>query len=346
MRAGSVSRLLAEAVAFPTISDRSVVPFPTLLVGMTDNNGGSAGRRLTNVGAVNPKMRRPRRELLAAEMHRKAPPTTVDLVLARHDEDISWLSAVLSDMPHVNTWVYEKGRKTPSAECAAMNSVHCVPTPRDVGRESAVYLTHILDRYDRLANKTVFAQAGEPSVGYTGPGDRSGHMHPDADFAYDFLAPTTPPLVLPSFFREADGPQMGVLNSFNNHTIVGASDRVMLACDPSRAWTVWEDPRPPWQPLLRYQPEQMSTTRAFWERHIAPELGPLSTDRLYFANGGILSAGRDAIKKASKGLYRDLLHQVDHAVDPVAGYHLEHLWGYLLGHGDALKACDKLHDVR
>jgi hypothetical protein len=225
-----------------------------------------------------------------------------------------------------------------------MKSVNCIPLPANVGRESSVYLTHILDRYDQLADKTVFAQASEPSVGYLGPGDRGGHMHPDADFVYDFVSPTTPALVLPSFFRSTESAQMGVLNSYNNHTIVGAPDRPMRACDPTRTWTVWEDKRMPWMALLRAQPDQMATTKAFWDRHIAPELGPLPTSRVYFANGGVLSADRDAITQASRGLYRDLLHQVDHATDPVAGYHLEHLWGYLLGHGDALKACDEVRD--
>jgi hypothetical protein len=83
-----------------------------------DHDGGSAGRRLASIDVVDFKMRRPRRALLESDLSRGTAPRSVDLVLARRDEDISWLRKVIDDVPGVHTWVYEKGREAASPECA------------------------------------------------------------------------------------------------------------------------------------------------------------------------------------------------------------------------------------
>lgn len=296
-------------------------------------------RRMREIHATpTGEVRRPRRALLAEQLSGAVRLPSVDLVLSRTVEDLDWVKDVRAELPSVNLWVYEKGRSNASASCL-QSGARCVPMPRDVGRESHAYLTHVVSQYDALADKTVFAHAGAPSWGYLGPGLGGGHMTADGDFFYDFVSPLTPARVVPTFFRSTTNATMGVLKALNDRTRVGSPANAPTACDPADLWYAWEETAMPWQGKLAAQPDQMPTTREFWSRHLEAELGPLPTDRLYFANGGLLSATRDAIRARSPGLYRDLLHQVDHDADPVAGYHLEHVWGYLLGHADALRAC-------
>ena len=74
-------------------------------------------------------------------------PATLELVVARHTEDLRWLRRV------PDSWritVYDKGGGTEGAE----------PLP-NVGREAHSYLHHLVTRYDDLADLTVFVQ-GKP----------------------------------------------------------------------------------------------------------------------------------------------------------------------------------------
>ena len=78
---------------------------------------------------------------------------TVDLVVARYQEDLQWLRRVPR---RVRVWVYNKGPEIevprPQAERASL---------ANVGREAHTYLHHITARYDAWADLTVFVQ-GKP----------------------------------------------------------------------------------------------------------------------------------------------------------------------------------------
>ena len=67
-----------------------------------------------------------------------------DLVVAHYREDLAWLNNLSADWEAV---VYSKGDPPPGA----------LPLP-NVGREAHTYLHHIVDRYDDLADWTVFTQ--------------------------------------------------------------------------------------------------------------------------------------------------------------------------------------------
>lgn len=72
---------------------------------------------------------------------------TIDLVVARYQEDLAWLRRVPRA---VRRCVYDKGGGTDGA----------VALP-NVGREAHTYLHHIVSGYDQLADLTVFVQ-GKP----------------------------------------------------------------------------------------------------------------------------------------------------------------------------------------
>lgn len=72
---------------------------------------------------------------------------TLELVVARYQEDLAWLRRVPRS---VRVTVYDKGGGTPGAR-----------TLPNLGRESHTYLHHLVERYDSLADWTVFCQ-GRP----------------------------------------------------------------------------------------------------------------------------------------------------------------------------------------
>ena len=72
---------------------------------------------------------------------------SVELVVARYQEDLAWLRRVPRS---IRRCVYDKGGGADSAE----------PLP-NIGREAHTYLHHLVTHYDRLADLTVFVQ-GKP----------------------------------------------------------------------------------------------------------------------------------------------------------------------------------------
>lgn len=74
-------------------------------------------------------------------------PPRLELVVARHNEDLAWLKRVPSEFL---VTIYNKGEPIPGAR-ALPNS----------GREAHTYLHHLATRHDTLADTTVYAQ-GHP----------------------------------------------------------------------------------------------------------------------------------------------------------------------------------------
>lgn len=72
----------------------------------------------------------------------------VELVIARYNEDISWLSKV----KNMKITIYNKGEDNINKSSIKLPNI---------GRESHTYLTHIIDNYDNLSDITIFSQ-GDP----------------------------------------------------------------------------------------------------------------------------------------------------------------------------------------
>ncbi len=72
---------------------------------------------------------------------------TTEMVVARYNEDLSWLSDVSDDIKII---VYNKGQPD-----VAQYPIITLP---NIGRESHTYLHHIITNYDNLADVTIFCQ--------------------------------------------------------------------------------------------------------------------------------------------------------------------------------------------
>lgn len=82
----------------------------------------------------------------------------IELVVARHEEDLRWLRRV---PPEVRVTVYNKGVTPALPETLeGREGLLVIPLP-NAGREAHTYLTHLTERYVELAPVTVFCQ-GKP----------------------------------------------------------------------------------------------------------------------------------------------------------------------------------------
>ena len=78
------------------------------------------------------------------------PSSTMDVVVARYEEDISWVKTIPEHL-YTRIIVYNKGEE---AEFDLPKSI--VQTLPNMGRESHTYLHHVIENYDSLADITLF----------------------------------------------------------------------------------------------------------------------------------------------------------------------------------------------
>lgn len=91
-------------------------------------------------------------------MSRTAGPTDLEVVVCRYDEPLAWLR----NLPRgLRVTIYDKGPGTPWPDSISL---------ANVGREAHAWLHHLTERYDSLAEWTVFTQGH--------PFDHVPDMHP------------------------------------------------------------------------------------------------------------------------------------------------------------------------
>ena len=158
---------------------------------------------------------RPRRRELARDLALPGSMPTVELVLSRYEEDVSWVADVARELPMVSIDLYEKSPHVASA-CAGVllnvTSATCTRLP-NVGREAHTYLYHITSRYGQLSEKVVFAQAAAPGIGWENQLG-GGHVVGGTDFFADYLSPRAPPWIVLSGWTSFTGSFMATPRAF------------------------------------------------------------------------------------------------------------------------------------
>jgi len=257
---------------------------------------------------------------------------------------------VLDELPNVRVFIYQKagGAALPALCHDEFYSVTCKTLP-NLGRESYAYLYHMINHYDdkSRARKTVFSQCNAPTPGYHHVSHSGGHLTPDSDFFYDYMSPFAPPRAVPTYWRSVYGKSMAIRKDYQSlvptFNASYAAKHVPAMCLSNQSdWLAWEDATNPWGARLSRQTDQEATTLEFWNRYFKPYFGPFSSNRFFFANGAIFSISSQEWLARPKAFYEALFLSVSMYEDPVSGYHLEHLWGYLAGHGHVFDAeCPK-----
>lgn len=91
-------------------------------------------------------------------LERMMPKHSIELVVARHEEDLRWLRRVPST---IRISVYNKGRTPLLPDGLPTPDELSVQELPNLGREAHSYLWHLVDRYEELSPITVFCQ-GHP----------------------------------------------------------------------------------------------------------------------------------------------------------------------------------------
>ena len=104
--------------------------------------------------------------------------TSVNVVVSRHNEDISWIAGHCLHAHNVTYHIYNKGAPLGASDLAMCRRRVVEHRVANIGLEAGSILEHILREYDGggLADVTFFKQGDAPSVGYAGYRKGGGHL--------------------------------------------------------------------------------------------------------------------------------------------------------------------------
>jgi len=256
----------------------------------------------------------------------------LEVVLAQYSEDLSWAK------PYENIMtVYCKGGE------------RCAPGSQrltNVGREGHTFLHHIVENYDKLADWTVFSQAGEPTEGYLGHEIGGGHMvhgvsfndyllepqrSPNADSFFVITSKVHIPTMhhsLRTIFKTSEGQAMPEVNALP--AMCPAHEVTESTTD---AWAPYGTV--PW--LRAFVAERCGLDESmlgdavlsFWDAFVQLPRPPANI--AHFVQGARFAASRERILTRSKAFYTKLLSLVSTEADPCINYLFEWAWYYIIG---------------
>jgi len=259
-------------------------------------------------------------------------------VLAQYNEDIAWSDS----FANLRT-VYCKG-----TDCAD----GAIRLP-NVGREGHTFLKHIVDRYDSLADWTVFSQAEAPTAGYFGAGhERRGHMLGGVTFM-DYLKPS--PDTGMKFYLTSQVHVPTLRHSLRS-TFQVSPDQVLPAgsetpgtCPATSAdrWNSFED-----MPELRKFLSSKcgleewvlaDAIRMFWDEYLETELP--AGEIVQYAQGARFALSQETIRARPKAFYTKLLEALSADTDPCANYIMEWAWYYVFAPVIQATPCKLSQDI-
>lgn len=85
---------------------------------------------------------------------------TVDIVIARYEEDISWVNTL--QIKYSNIYIYNKGS---DFTIANLPNIHVIKLP-NIGRESHTYLYHVINNFNTLPDMTIFIPGSVLAIDY------------------------------------------------------------------------------------------------------------------------------------------------------------------------------------
>ena len=241
----------------------------------------------------------------------------VEIVIAKYTEDETW-----SDVYSNIRTIYDKSQ---NAEGGSREAGRVFML--NVGRESLVYLRHIVENYNNLSQLTVFTHGEAPTVGYEGHRRGGGHIPSGYSFHDYVLADQLAGLVL-------------FTSSLRLPTLAHAVHPMPTTKSAGTGYVCPDLLKPPktfefplWLhhdivKLCHIQNAKYCSPDLFWNKFV--KLPRPDFNIIFFAQGARLAVTKQQIRRRPRREYAELMQLVSSDVDPWAGFFLEWFWYPLL----------------
>lgn len=252
----------------------------------------------------------------------------VEIVIAAYNENLEW-----TRMYHNIVTAYVKCEKEVSNLAKNMPSMTVIPLP-NLGRETHTYLYHIVNRYDSLADLTVFTQGAAPTQGYKGHRDGGGHMYCNSTL-HDYVTAEDGLFIFNEVMRLKDSVHSVRKGYINTKECVyrPPGSRVPPCYDP-RDFDFRLIPRVDHPFTLtvigdscRKEKSKTCSPKLFWDEYI--RLPYPSHDLIWYAQGAVFSATKEQIRRRPRSDYEAILKEASKGEDTSTGFFMEYFWYYL-----------------
>ena len=245
----------------------------------------------------------------------------VEIVMSVYTEDIHWSDIYFNIR---TAYLHHDNLSNPTGSRAS-GKVH-IP---NVGRESYVYLKHIVEFYDNLADLTIFTHGEAPTSGYAGHRKGGGHVPVGFTFHDYVLADPDVGLFLASSMARLPTMCHYLCHlARKNYIYTDARVCPSISCAAHMKFEF-----PDWLQnhiisLCRAQNATACAPNLFWDEYI--RVPRPKDDVIFFAQGARLAIPKRFILRRPKYEYQRLLQLVAPHRDPWAGFFLEWFWFPLL----------------
>lgn len=258
----------------------------------------------------------------------------MELVVARHDEDIAWSEP----FRRIRTVYHKPGAflyRTPHTNSLARADTVILP---NIGREAHTYISHIVNNYDALADWTVFLHGKAPSCGFFLADERTfgNHLLTNVSVLDYFLAKD-------QFFMPITGVVDGKLartawrSSFADGLPSYRLDRpVPMFPQNTRSdrWLRWE--HNDFNAFIDQQTSLPLSEVIRFDEFFKGLVGAPTPRHLFFAQGAQFGASAKAIRTVPRNTYKRLMHLLEDGHYELS-YYLEFAWLYVLSGGQFLE---------
>jgi hypothetical protein len=212
----------------------------------------------------------------------------LEFVIAVYEEDISWLNKIPSDL-YSHIYIYNKG--TPKTYNFPKSTVINISNE---GYEANTYLTHITERYNKLADMTIFL----PGTAWT-----KDYKQKKLLFTLDYISKNNESIVA----------------GINNTKMIKAEYNFSLTSYAGFSNTNNKNNNPD----TSVQPALIRPYGNWFKHHFPDE------NHNCLSYNGIVAASRTDIHKRTKAFYSKLLSQLN-SKSPEVGHYIERSWGNIL----------------
>jgi hypothetical protein len=212
---------------------------------------------------------------------------TVDIVVSRYNEDITWLNQdKISKYP---VYLYNKG---PNMYDGQINNLKKYEKLKNVGRESHTYLYHIINNYDNLSDVTVFLPGSTYSTNYN-KGKRTNML-------FDILETVDSSIIIGAY-----------------HSNSVQKDLYNFKLDDYQSTT---DENKKINPGLKLEPARIRPYGKWYYN----KFNDIKT--YYIPYSGIIAISKKDILQKPKSYYKSLLDELSYSSNPEVGHYFERSW--------------------
>lgn len=212
---------------------------------------------------------------------------TVDIVVSRYNEDITWLNE--GNASKYPVYLYNKG---PNMYNGQINNLKEYMKLQNIGRESHTYLYHIVENYNNLSDITVFLPGSAYSTAY--------NKATRTNMILDMVADTNNSIIIGAYHPNSVQKDLYSFKLENYKSTTTENNKI--------------------NPNVKMELARIRPYGKWFENKFG------NTKTYYIPYSGIIAISKRDILQKPKSYYKSLLSELSYSSNPEVGHYFERSW--------------------